>query len=93
MSTLTIPRLSERTHARLLRRAAENGRSVEAEVRAILDAAVGLPDESTPMAPRVFRGRRRGHRTARSHRPAAGCHILVIIAGTNIVSELHETGT
>ena len=47
MSTLTIPRLSERTHARLLRRAAENGRSVEAEVRAILDAAVGLPDEST----------------------------------------------
>ena len=50
MSTLTIPRLSERTHARLLRRAAENGRSVEAEVRAILDAAVGLPDERTPMA-------------------------------------------
>lgn len=48
MSTLTIPRLCERTHARLLRQAAENGRSVEAEVRAILDAAVGLPDESTP---------------------------------------------
>lgn len=52
MSTLTIPRLSERTHARLLRQAAEKGRSVEAEVRAILDAAVGLPDESTPMARR-----------------------------------------
>lgn len=52
MSTLTIPRLCERTHARLLRQAAENGRSVEAEVRAILDAAVGLPDESTPMAVR-----------------------------------------
>ena len=52
MSTLTIQRLNERTHARLLRQAAENGRSVEAEVRAILDAAVGLSDESTPMAVR-----------------------------------------
>ena len=50
MSTLTIQRLNERTHARLLRQAAENDRSVEAEVRAILDAAVGLPEESTPVA-------------------------------------------
>jgi len=52
MTPLPTPRLSERPPARLLRRAAEKGRSVEAEVRAILDAAVGLPDESTPMAVR-----------------------------------------
>lgn len=43
MSTLTIRQLDARTHARLRGRAAEHGRSVEAEVRAILDAAVNLP--------------------------------------------------
>lgn len=43
MSTLTIRQLDERTHARLRGRAAEHGRSVEAEVRAILDAAVNVP--------------------------------------------------
>ena len=36
MATLTIRNLSPRTHARLRRAAAEAGRSVEAEVRAIL---------------------------------------------------------
>lgn len=46
MGTLTIRQLDERTHARLRGRAAEHGRSVEAEVRAILDAAVGLPEEN-----------------------------------------------
>lgn len=46
MGTLTIRQLGEGTHARLRRRAAENGRSVEAEVRAILDATVGSPAEN-----------------------------------------------
>lgn len=46
MSTLTIRQLDERTHARLRGRAAEHGRSVEAEVRAILDAAVNRPEQN-----------------------------------------------
>lgn len=43
MSTLTIRRVSDTTHARLRARAAKHGRSVEAEVRAILDAEVEAP--------------------------------------------------
>ena len=50
MSTLTIRQLDERTHARLRGRAAEHGRSVEAEVRAILDAAVNLPAQNFLLA-------------------------------------------
>ena len=50
MGTLTIRQLDERTHARLRGRAAEHGRSVEAEVRAILDAAVNLPERNFLMA-------------------------------------------
>ncbi|WP_425310384.1 toxin-antitoxin system antitoxin subunit [Ammonicoccus fulvus] len=50
MATLTIRRLNERTHARLRTRAARHGRSVEAEVRAILENAVGLPEENLLMA-------------------------------------------
>lgn len=46
MTTLTIRQLDERTHARLRGRAAEHGRSVEAEVRAILDAAVNAPEQN-----------------------------------------------
>jgi plasmid stability protein len=46
MGTLTIPQLDERTHARLRGRAAAHGRSVEAEVRAILDAAVNRPEQN-----------------------------------------------
>ena len=46
MGTLTIRQLDERTHARLRGRAAEHGRSVEAEVRAILDSAVNLPEQN-----------------------------------------------
>jgi plasmid stability protein len=46
VATLTIRQLDERTHARLRGRAAEHGRSVEAEVRAILDAAVKLPERN-----------------------------------------------
>lgn len=44
MATLTIRQLDDRTHARLRERAARHGRSVEAEVRAILDATTGRPD-------------------------------------------------
>lgn len=43
MRTLTIRQLDERTHARLRERAARHGRSVEAEVRAILDATTSRP--------------------------------------------------
>lgn len=50
MGTLTIRQLDERTHARLRGRAAAHGRSVEAEVRAILDAAVNLPDQNFLLA-------------------------------------------
>ena len=46
VSTLTIRQLDERTHARLRGRAAKHGRSVEAEVRAILDAAVNRPQHN-----------------------------------------------
>lgn len=50
MGTLTIRQLDERTHARLRGRAAKHGRSVEAEVRAILDATVNLPEENFLLA-------------------------------------------
>ena len=50
MGTLTIRQLDESTHARLRVRAAEHGRSVEAEVRTILDAAVDLPAENFLLA-------------------------------------------
>lgn len=50
MATLTIRQLDERTHARLRERAARHGRSVEAEVRAMLDAAVNLPEQNLLLA-------------------------------------------
>ncbi|MDQ2848458.1 MAG: toxin-antitoxin system antitoxin subunit [Actinomycetota bacterium] len=50
MATLTIRQLDERTHARLRGRAAEHGRSVEAEVRAILDATVNRPEANILIA-------------------------------------------
>ena len=50
MATLTIRQLDERTHARLRGRAAKHGRSVEAEVRAIHDATVDLPEENFLLA-------------------------------------------
>lgn len=52
MATLTIRRLSERTHALLRARAAEHGRSVEAEVRAILDDAALPPGPNLLLAVR-----------------------------------------
>ena len=50
VATPTIRQLDERTHARLRLRAARHGRSVEAEVRAILDAAVDVPEENFLLA-------------------------------------------
>ncbi len=50
MATLTIRQLDENTHSRLRGRAAEHGRSVEAEVRAILDAAVNRPEANILIA-------------------------------------------
>ncbi|OMH37000.1 hypothetical protein [Tersicoccus sp. Bi-70] len=41
MSTITVRKLAGVTHDKLRERAARNGRSVEAEVRDILDRAVG----------------------------------------------------
>lgn len=46
MATLTIRQLDPRTRERLRLRAARHGRSVEAEVRAILDAAVDTPEDN-----------------------------------------------
>ena len=44
MAAITIRKLSAETHRALRMRAAEHGRSTEAEVRAILDQAVRPPD-------------------------------------------------
>jgi plasmid stability protein len=50
MATLTIRQLDENTHARLRRRAADHGRSVEAEVRAILDVVTNRSEENVLLA-------------------------------------------
>ena len=44
MSAITVRNLSDETHRALKARAAAHQRSTEAEVRAILDAAVAPPD-------------------------------------------------
>jgi len=44
MSAITVRNLSDETHRALKARAARHRRSTEAEVRAILDAAVASPD-------------------------------------------------
>lgn len=46
MANLTIRQLDDRTHALLRGRAAAHGRSVEAEVRAIIRAAVNRPSRN-----------------------------------------------
>lgn len=50
MADLKIRQLDERTHARLAARAAKHGRTVEAEIRAILDVAVDVPEENFLLA-------------------------------------------
>jgi len=44
MPAVVIRNLSDETHRALKRRAAEHGRSTEAEIRAILDSAVAPAD-------------------------------------------------
>ena len=50
MGTLTIRNVDELTHDRLRRRAAENGRSVEAEGRDILAREVRRPKQNLLMS-------------------------------------------
>lgn len=50
MANLTIRQLDDRTHALLRGRAADHGRSVEAEVRAILTATVNRPRKNLLIA-------------------------------------------
>jgi len=50
MATLTIRQLDDYTHAQLRARAAQHNRSVEAEVRALLDAEMGRPETNILMA-------------------------------------------
>lgn len=44
MATLTVRNVGAETHSALRRRAAQHNRSMEAEARAILEAAVRSPD-------------------------------------------------
>ena len=46
MAAVTVRKLSEKTHRALKVRAARNGRSTEAEIRAILNEAVGVKTEA-----------------------------------------------
>ena len=53
MSTLTIRGLDDETHARLRVQAAQHGRSMEAEVRAILQASVAPPPTPRGLGSRI----------------------------------------
>ncbi len=54
MAVLTVRNLSEETHRALRHRAAEHGRSTEAEVRAILEETV-RPAERLKIGSELFR--------------------------------------
>lgn len=59
MATITVRNLDDTTKARLRLRAARNGRSTEAEVRAILDAAAGEVPNDTGLGAQfaaIYRG-------------------------------------
>jgi antitoxin FitA len=53
MPTLTIRDIDEDLKARLRVRAAENGRSMEAEVRAILRSTLEEPEFAQPLGTRI----------------------------------------
>lgn len=55
MATLTVRDLDDALKARLRVRAAENGRSMEAEVRAILQAALGGRSAERGLGTRIRR--------------------------------------
>ncbi|MDO4899688.1 hypothetical protein [Actinomyces sp.] len=50
MATLTIRNLDDGTHARLRQLAAQHNRSVEAEVRHVLDEAAARPTKNIALA-------------------------------------------
>ena len=54
MAALSIRGLDERVRARLRVRAAEHGRSMEAEIRAILEEAVSQPEASQGLFPTLM---------------------------------------
>lgn len=60
MAAITVRNLSDETHRALKARAARHGRSTEAEVRAILDAAV-RPDERVRLGSRLVDIARSAH--------------------------------
>lgn len=53
MSTLTVRGLDDETHARLRVQAAQHGRSMEAEVRAILQDSVSPPAPARGLGSRI----------------------------------------
>lgn len=53
MATLTVRGLDERTHAALRVRAARHGRSMESEVRAILDELLSAPSAPSGLGSRI----------------------------------------
>jgi len=53
MATLTVRGLDEETHARLRVRAAQHGRSMEAEVRAILHDTLSSPVPERGLGSRI----------------------------------------
>ena len=55
MPTLTIRNVPEETKKRLRIRAAEHDRSMEAELRAILDSALGKPEPPENLAEAIHR--------------------------------------
>ena len=78
MASLTVRKLDESLKASLRLRAAQNGRSVEDEVRAILrEAADGPAAASVPRAPEM----KAAVRSARVHAAAGGPRVTLIIGG------------
>ena len=81
MASLTVRKLEEALKASLRLRAAQNGRSVEDEVRMILREATEAPVAATaPLPPTAAKS------TAQSHRPRGGAtttlpRVTLIVGG------------
>ncbi len=92
MATLTIRGLDEETHARLRIRAAQHGRSMEAEVRAILTERLTSPTPDFGPGAAFTRGSRPWETQTSSfphvrNCPGSGVR-RVIILDTNVILEL-----